>query len=208
MSRHATYHPSDRPALRKPDPPQRSRRAKKDRPTQAGTESGQKSGASLSQFRRHRLIEGLPRLGNRVDPEYQRSRFEQLGNSLSEARRFDCSKCVNSAGLRGSGMGEAAGSKNLRRPLFQRRPSDRRSVAPVRLRALPCRPGLFGTEVLVSVVHQGIEPALGSCPGETSCGDPLFQRFPNRKVDLFPGTRGTETAIRTVRFAEVALRFQ
>src|SRR5207253_11350032 len=67
--------------------------------------------------------------------------------------------------------------------LFQRRQSDRRRVAPIGLRALPRRPGLLGAEIFVSVVHQGIEPALGSCPGETVCGDPLFQRSPNRSEE-------------------------
>ena len=181
-------------------PPFRSRRATQSRfaeaqetrekrsdPQRPRTGSGQKAGASVSQFRRYGLLKGLPRFGNSVDPECERSRFEQVGYGFVEAWRFHGPMSLNSASLLGSRMGQAAGSKYLRRPLFQRRPSDRRRLEPISPRALPRRPGLLCAEILVSVVHQGIEPALGSCPGETVYGDPHFQGFPNRKIVLlFP----------------------
>ena len=178
--------PSFRPRRAAPTRGAEAQEATEERsgPQRPKTGSGQKAGASASQFRRHRLIKGLPRLGNRVDPECESSRSEQVGDGTIEAWRLHFSKSVNGASRLGPGMGQAAGGKNLRRPLFQRRPLGRRSVAPIGLRALPRRPGLLGAEVLVRVVHQGIEPALGSCLGEAFSGDPLFQGFPNRKIVL------------------------
>jgi len=162
-------------------------REKRSDPQRAKAGNGQKAGASVSQFIRYGLTEGLSWFGDSVNPEYERSRFEHLGDGFVEARRFHRAESVNGASLFGSGTGQAAGGKNLRRPLFQRRPSYRRRLAPVGLGALPRRPGLFCAEILIGLVHQGIEPAFGACPGETVCGHPLFQSFPNGKtVLLFP----------------------
>src|SRR5205823_4774438 len=80
------------------------------------------------------------------------------------------------------GMSQTAGCENFPRPFFQRRPFWRCSVAPIGPRAFPRGPGLLRAEVLVRVVHQGIEPALGSRLGETLSDDPLFQRFPEWKI--------------------------
>jgi hypothetical protein len=160
---------------------------KRSDPQRARTGSGQKIGASVSQFIRYGFMKGLPRFGYSVDPERECSRFEQCGDALVEARRFHSSESVNGASLLGSGRGQAAGGKNFRRPVFQHRPSGRRRLVPIGLGALPRRPGLLGAEILVGVVHQGIKPALGSCRGELVSGDPFFQRFPNGKtVPLFP----------------------
>ena len=101
-------------------------REKRSDPQRARTGSGQKTGASVSQFIRYGFMKGLPRFGDSVDPECECSRFEQCGDGFVEARRFHRSKSMNSASLLGSGTGQAAGGKNLRRPVFQRRPSDRR----------------------------------------------------------------------------------
>jgi hypothetical protein len=122
-------------------------REKRSDPQRPRTGNRQQAGASVSEFRRYRLLNGLPRHGNSVNPECERSRFEQVGDSFIEAWRFHCSKSMNSPSLLGSGAGQTAGGKNLRRPLFQRRQSDRRSVAPIGLRALPRRPCLLGAEI-------------------------------------------------------------
>jgi len=146
--------------------------------------SGQKAGASVSQFIRYGFRNGSPRSGDGVDPECERSRFEQFGDGFVETRHFHRSEGVNCASLLGTGTGQAAGSKNLGRPLFQRRPSDRRRLSPIGRRPFPRRPGLFGAEVYVGVVHQGIKPALGPCRGEVVSSDPLLQRLPNWKTVL------------------------
>lgn len=207
--------PSFRPCRAAPDRLATAHDARKEGrdPWGPSTGSRQNSGASASQFRRYRLIDWLIRLGDRVRPECESPRIEQVGDRDTEAWGLHFSQSLNSASLIGSGKGQAGGAKHLGRPLFQRRPLGRRSVAPNGFRALPRCPGLLSTEVLVGVVHQGVEPALGPGFGETVRGDPLFQRFPNRKVvPLFSSPAlqeppGTETATRTVRFLETDLRF-
>ena len=174
---------------------------KRSGPPRAEPRRWRKVDASASQFRQYRFLKGLSRLGDSVDPECERSRFEHIGDRFIETRHFHRPESVNGASLFGSGTGEAAGGKNLGRPLFQRRPSGRRRLSPIGLRPFPRRPGLFGAEVRVGVVHQGIKPALGSCRGELVSGDPLLQRLPNWKVVLFvlgpdiPGTGATRLKI-------------
>jgi len=159
-------------------------REKRTVPQRPESGSGQKAGVSISQFGRHRLRKRLARLGNSFGPERERTRFEQVGDGSINACGFHRSKSMNGASLLGSRIGEAAGGKDLRYPLFQRRPSYRGRVAPIGLRALPRCPGLLSAEILVRVIHQGIEPALGPGTGERVNGDPLFQGFPNRKIVL------------------------
>jgi hypothetical protein len=140
--------------------------------------------ASRSQFSQHRLFEGLPRLRNAVRPKGESPRLEQIDGSVAEAARFHSPKRLDRAGLLSSGMGQVAGREDFRRPFFRRRPPWRRSVAPVGLRAFPRGPGLLGSEVLVRVVHQGVEPALRFCLGETVGRNPILHRSPKRKIVL------------------------
>ena len=107
--------PSFRPRRAAPSRLAEAHQARKQRsdPLGPNTRSRQKSGASVSQFRRHVLIELLPRLGNSIDPECERSRFKRLGNRFIEAWRFYCSKSLNGASLYGSGKGQAARSKKI-----------------------------------------------------------------------------------------------
>src|SRR5207249_5247446 len=137
---------------------------------------------SRSQFSQHRLSEGLPRLGNALRPKGESPRLDQIGGSVAEAYRFHSPQCFDRAGLLGSGIGQTAGLEDLRLPFFRRRPSWWLSVAPFGPRAFPRGPGLLGAEVLVRVVHQGIEPALRSCFGETMSRDPLLHRSPKRNI--------------------------
>ena len=153
-------------------------------PNWAGTGRWQNAGDAISQFGRNRLLNGLHWLGNSVDPECERSRFQQVGDGCIEARRLHHSQSMNGASFLGSRTGEAVGGENIRRPLLQRRPPDWCRMVPVGLCALPRRPGLLGSEIFICVVHQGIEPALGSRRGESVSVDPIFQRLPNGKASL------------------------
>src|SRR5580704_5300169 len=74
--------PSFRPRRAAPSrlaEPHQARKQRSD-PQGPNTRSRQKSGASVSQFRRHVLIKLLPGLGNSIDPECERTRFKRLGN--------------------------------------------------------------------------------------------------------------------------------
>ena len=171
------------------DSPKRRMLEKRDRVHRGPSPgSGQKVGASALAVPSIPLPEGVAPAWRQRRPRVRMLAIRAASvTALLRRGRFHRPKSVNGAGLLGSGTGQAAGGKNLRRPLFQRRPSGRRRMAPIGFRPLPCRPGLLGAEVLVGVVHQGIEPALGSCRGESVSGDPLLQRFPNGKIVLlFP----------------------
>src|SRR6266849_3258604 len=161
-------------------------KARKERREPSGIHKrgGQETGTTIAQFVQYQLVQGLFRFGSTIHPKRKTSRFNQIGSSFAEASRFHSTQRFNRTGSLGSGVGQAAGRKNLRRPFFRRRPSCRRSVAPIGFRALPRGPGLFGAEVLVRVVHQRIEPALRSCFGKKVSNDPLLQRFPKRKIVL------------------------
>ncbi len=67
--------------------------------------------ASASQFRQYRFLNGLSRLGYGVDPECERSRFEQSGDRSIETWMLHCPESLNGQSLLGSGMGQAAGAK-------------------------------------------------------------------------------------------------
>ena len=153
-------------------------------PDRIRTGSRQKTRVAPAQFRQYRLSEGSPLRRNAIHPKRKSPRLEQIGSSVAKASRFHATQCLDGAGFLGPGMGQAPGRENLRRPFLERRPSCRRSVAPIGFRAFPRGPGLFGAKILVRVVHQRIKPALRSCFREKVSGDPLLQRSTKRKMVL------------------------
>src|SRR5689334_18715917 len=89
-------------------------REKRSHPQRPRAGSGQKVGASLTQFIRYGFMQRLPRFGDSVDPERECSRFEQCSDGFVQARRFHRAKSMNGPGLLGFGAGQAAGGKNFR----------------------------------------------------------------------------------------------
>jgi len=174
---------------------------KRSGPSRTEPRRWRKVDASASQFHQYRFLKGLSWLGYGVDPECERSRFEQIGDRSIETWMLHRPESLHGASLLGSGIGQAAGAKDFRGPLFQRRPPGRCRVAPIGFRPFPCRPGLLGAEVAIGVVHHGIEPALGSCRGESVSGDPVLQRPPNAKiVHLFPALAFQESGAPRLQF--------
>ena len=88
-------------------------REKRTGPHKSRAGSGQKAGASVSQFRRHRFIKGLPWFGQGIDPECERSRFDQAGDGLVEAWRVHCSESLDGTRRLGSMMCQGSSGKNL-----------------------------------------------------------------------------------------------
>ena len=179
--------------------------AKSAGPSRAEARRWRKVDASASQFRQYRFLKRLSRLGHGVHPECERSRFEQSGDRSIETWMIYCSESLNGASLLGSrwpGCGCQGSPKSIV-PASAIWPvprgANRLSSAPMSSRPAPC-----GGPCRRSTSWHRTSPRL--LPRRIGERRPSPPKISKREDCPFvpgfgsPRIRGTETAIRIVRF--------
>ena len=141
-----------------------------------------RAGATVFNFRYNRGIERLVRFQDAVRPKDQPSPFHDIAYRRFEPIVIDVLHRGDHTRLFCEALSECVRGRNVELPLVECRPFAGLGSAPICFRSLPQTPGLFHADILVGVIHHGVEPSTGMCAGEVFRHDPFLEELPDRRM--------------------------